>query len=55
MNNDLEKQNQKKSAANKHYSSRDCLEISLIPDNVSSNNLEETVLKISNETGVTVN
>ena len=31
----------KKSAANKQYSSRDCLEISLIPDSISNNNLEE--------------
>ena len=40
----------KKCAANEQYSSRECLEISEIPDNISNNNLQETVLKIFSET-----
>ena len=42
-------------AANEQYSRRECLEISGIPDSIPNNNLEDTVLKIFNETGVTVN
>ena len=40
---------------NEQYSRRECLEILEIPDSIPNNNLEETVLKIFNETGVTVN
>ena len=46
---------EKKCAINEQYSRRECLEISEIPDSISNNNLEETVLKIFNEIGVTVN
>ena len=58
VNNNLVKQNrilERKCAANEQYSRRECLEISGIPDSIPNNNLEETVLKIFNETGVTVN
>ena len=58
VNDNLVKQNrilERKCAANEQYSRRECLEISGIPDSISDNNLEETVLKIFNETGVTVN
>ena len=58
VNDNLVKQNrilERKCAANEQYSRRECLEISGIPDSISNNNLEETVLKIFNETGVTVN
>ena len=54
----LVKQNRilaKKCAANKLYSYRECVEISGIPDGNSNNNLEQTLLKIIKETGVTVN
>ena len=54
----LVKQNrilEKKRAANKLYSYRECVEISGIPDGNSNNNLEQTLLKIIKETGVTVN
>ena len=54
----LVKQNrilEKKCAANKLYSYRECVEISGIPDGNSNNNLEQTLLKIIKETGVTVN
>ena len=54
----LVKQNcilERKCAANEQYSRRDCLEILGIPDSIPNNNLEETVLKIFSETGVTVN
>ena len=53
----LVKQNrilERKCAANEHYSRQECLKISGIPDNISNNILEETVLKVFNETGVTV-
>ena len=58
VNDNLVKQNrilERKCAANEQCSRRECLEILGIPDNISNNNLEETVLKIFNETGVTVN
>ena len=58
VNDNLLKQNhilERKCAANEHYSRRECLELSGIPDSIPNNNLEETVLKIFNETGVTVN
>ena len=58
VNDNLVKQNrilERKCAANEQYSRRECLEISGIPDSIPNNNLEETVLKIFNETGVTVN
>ena len=42
-------------ATNEQYSRREWLEISEIPDSILNNNLEETVLKIFNDTGVTVN
>ena len=42
-------------AANEQSSRPECLEISGIPDSTPNNNLQETVLKIFNETGVTVN
>ena len=54
----LVKQNrilERKCAANKLYSYRECVEISGIPDGNSNNNLEQTLLKIIKETGVTVN
>ena len=57
-NNNLVKQNrilERKCAPNEHYSRRECLEILEIPDSISNNNLEETVLKIFNKTAVTVN
>ena len=46
---------ERKCAANEQYSRRECREISGIPDIIPNNNLEETVFKIVNETGVTVN
>ena len=58
VNDNLVKQNrilERNCAANEQYSSRECLEISGIPDSISNNDLEETVLKIFNETDVTVN
>ena len=58
VNDNLVKQNrilERKCAANEQYSRRECLEILGIPDSIPNNNLEETVLKIFNETGVTVN
>ena len=58
VNDNLVKQNcflERKCATNEQYSKRECLEISGIPDSLANNNLEETVLKIFNETGVTVN
>ena len=58
VNDNLVKQNrilERKCAANEQYSRRECLEISGIPDSIPNNNLEETVLKIFNEIGVTVN
>ena len=58
VNDNLVKQNrilERKCAANEQCSRRECLEISGIPDSIPNNNLEETVLKIFNETGVTVN
>ena len=58
VNDNLVKQNrilERKCAANEQYSRRECLEISGIPDSIPNNNFEETVLKIFNETGVTVN
>ena len=58
VNDNLVKQNrivERKCAANEQYSRRECLEISGISGSISNNNLEETVLKIFNETGVTVN
>ena len=54
VNDNLVKQNrilERKCAANEQYSRRKYLEISGIPDSISNNNLEETVLKIFNETG----
>ena len=58
VNNNLVTQNrilERKCAANEQYSRPECLEISGIPDSTPHNNLEETVLKIFNETGVMVN
>ena len=55
VNDNLVKQNRilkGKCAANEQYSRR---EISGIPDSILNNNLEETILKIFNETGVSVN
>ena len=46
---------ERKCAANGQYSRRDYLELSRIPGSISNNNLEETISKIFNETGVTVN
>ena len=46
---------ERKCVANDHYSRQECLEISGIPDSISNKDLEETVLKILSETGVTVN
>ena len=40
---------------NEQYSRRECLETLEIPDSIPNNNLDETVLKIFNETDVTVN
>ena len=57
-NDNLVKQNrilERKCAANEQYYRRECLEISGIPDSISNNNFEETLLKIFNENGVTVN
>ena len=57
-NDNLVKQNlilERECATNEQYSRREWLEISEIPDSILNNNLEETVLKIFNETGVTVN
>ena len=57
VNDNLVKQNRilkRKRATNEQYSRRECLEISRFPDSIRNNNLEETVLKIFNETGVTV-
>ena len=58
VNDNLVKQNgilERKCAANEQYSRRECLVISEIPDNIPNNNLEETILNIFSETGVTVN
>ena len=58
VNDNLVKQNrilERKCAVNEQYSRRECLEISGIPDSIPNNNLEETVLKIFSETGVSVN
>ena len=58
VNDNLVKQKrilERKCVANEQYSRRECLEISGIPDSIPNNNLEETVLKIFSETGVTVN
>ena len=55
VNDNLVKQNciiERKCAANEQYSRRECPDISGIPDGIPNNNLEETVLKIFNETGV---
>ena len=58
VNDNLVKQNrilERKCAANEQYSRHECLEISGIPDSIPNNDLKETVLKIFNETDVTVN
>ena len=58
LSDNLVKQNhilERKCAANEQYSRLECLEISGIVDSIPNNNLEQTVLKISNETGVTIN
>ena len=58
VNDNLVKKNrilERKCAANEQYSRPKCLEISAVPDNFSNNDLEESVLKIFNEIGVTVN
>ena len=58
VSDNLLKQNrilERKCAANEQYSKRECLEISGIPNFNSNNNLEETVLKIFSQTGVTIN
>ena len=46
---------ERKCAANEQYSRREFLKISEIPGSIPNNNLEEAVLKVFNETGVTVN
>ena len=38
---------ERKCAANEQYPRRECLEISGIPDSITNNSLEETVLKLS--------
>ena len=48
------KYSEQKKRCKNQYSWRECLEVSSIPDNTSSNNLEETVLKNFSEAGVTV-
>ena len=58
VNDNLVKQNrilERRCAANEQYSRREWLEILGIPDSIPNNNLEETALKMLNETGVTVN
>ena len=58
VNDNLVKQNgilERKCAANEQYSRRECPETSGIRDSIPNNILEETVLKIFSETGVTVN
>ena len=58
VNYNLVKQNRilaRKCAENERYSRRECLEILETPERIPNNNLEETVPKISNETGVAVN
>ena len=58
LSDNLVKQNhilEKKCAANEQYSRLECLEISGIADSIPNNNLEQPVLKIFNETGVTIN
>ena len=57
LNDNLVKQSRilaRKCAANEHYSRQECLKISGIPDDISNNILEETALKVFNETAVTV-
>ena len=46
---------ERKCDANEQYSRRECLEISRFPDIIPNKNLEETILKIFSETGVTIN
>ena len=58
LSDNLVKQNhilEKKCTANEQYSRLECLEISGIADSIPNNNLEQPVLKIFNETGVTIN
>ena len=58
VNDNSVKQNrilERKCAANGQYARQERLEILGIPESIANNNLEETVLKIFNETGVTVN
>ena len=58
VNDKLVKQNrllERKCAANEQYSRRECLEVTGIPDNIPNSDLEDTVLKIFSETGVTIN
>ena len=40
--------------AKEKYFRQECLEISGVPDSISNNNLQETVLKMFSETGVTI-
>ena len=57
VNNNVSNQNrflERKCAANKQYSRRENLEIFGIPDSVSNNNLDETVLKFFSQAGVTI-
>ena len=57
VNKNLLKQNrilERKCAANERYSRPEWLEMSGIRDSLSNNNLEETVLKIFSEAGVTI-
>ena len=57
VNDNLLKQNpvlERKCTANEQYSRRKCLEILVILDSISNNNLEKTVLKIFSEIGVTI-
>ena len=58
VSNNLVKQNrilERKSAANEQYSRQEGHGKSRIPDSISNNDLEVTVLKIFSETGVMVN
>ena len=58
VNDNLMKQNcilERKCAANEQYSRREYLDILEISEIISNNNSKETVFKIFDETGVTVN
>ena len=40
--------------ANNHYSRRECLEITALPENTENGNLEDLTLKVLNEIGVNI-